>query len=82
MIFFMPGKKHTGFGILRARLRKSCRILSGFPIGSMIWIVYDCDPLGKNGYQGHSPGSANLLKRLIGQTVVDPESLVKQPSLF
>ncbi|HKC85019.1 MAG TPA: DUF72 domain-containing protein, partial [Blastocatellia bacterium] len=35
-----------------------------------------------NHYQGHSPGSANLFKRLIGQAVVDPESLVEQPSLF
>jgi uncharacterized protein YecE (DUF72 family) len=35
-----------------------------------------------NHYQGHSPGSANLFKRLIGQAVVEPESLVKQPSLF
>jgi uncharacterized protein YecE (DUF72 family) len=35
-----------------------------------------------NHYQGHSPGSANLFKRLIGQTAVDPESLVEQPSLF
>jgi uncharacterized protein YecE (DUF72 family) len=35
-----------------------------------------------NHYQGHSPGSANLFKKLIGQTVVDPESLVAQPSLF
>jgi len=35
-----------------------------------------------NHYQGHSPGSANLFKRLIGHAVVDPESLVEQPSLF
>jgi uncharacterized protein YecE (DUF72 family) len=35
-----------------------------------------------NHYQGHSPGSANLFKRLIGQAVIDPESLVEQPSLF
>src|SRR5262245_2372139 len=26
-----------------------------------------------NHYQGHSPGSSNLFKRLIGQTVIDPE---------
>jgi len=25
---------------------------------------------------------ANLFKRLIGQAIVDPESLVEQPSLF
>jgi len=35
-----------------------------------------------NHYQGHSPGSANLFKGLIGQTVIDPESIVEQPSLF
>jgi uncharacterized protein YecE (DUF72 family) len=35
-----------------------------------------------NHYQGHSPGSGNLLKRLIGQAVIDPESLIEQPSLF
>jgi uncharacterized protein YecE (DUF72 family) len=35
-----------------------------------------------NHYQGHSPGSANLFKRLIGQPVVEPESLVEQPALF
>ncbi|HKQ77383.1 MAG TPA: DUF72 domain-containing protein [Blastocatellia bacterium] len=35
-----------------------------------------------NHYQGHSPGSANHFKRLIGETVIDPESLVEQPSLF
>ena len=35
-----------------------------------------------NLYQGHSPGSANLFKKLIGQTALDPESLVEQPSLF
>ena len=35
-----------------------------------------------NHYQGHSPGSSNLFKRLIGQTVVEPESLIEQPSLF
>jgi uncharacterized protein YecE (DUF72 family) len=35
-----------------------------------------------NHYQGHSPGSGNLFKRLIGQAVVEPESLVEQPSLF
>jgi uncharacterized protein YecE (DUF72 family) len=35
-----------------------------------------------NHYQGHSPGSVNLFKRMIGLPVVEPESLVKQPSLF
>jgi len=35
-----------------------------------------------NHYQGHSPASANLFKGLVGQAVIDPESLVEQPSLF
>jgi uncharacterized protein YecE (DUF72 family) len=35
-----------------------------------------------NHYQGHSPGSANQFKRLIGQPVVEPEALITQPSLF
>lgn len=35
-----------------------------------------------NHYQGHSPGSANLFKKLIGQQVVEPESLITQLSLF
>jgi uncharacterized protein YecE (DUF72 family) len=35
-----------------------------------------------NHYQGHSPGSANEFKKLIGQQVVEPESLITQPSLF
>ena len=35
-----------------------------------------------NHYQGHSPASCNQFKRLIGQTVVEPEALVVQPSLF
>jgi uncharacterized protein YecE (DUF72 family) len=35
-----------------------------------------------NFYQGHAPASANHLRRLLGQTPGDPESLVSQPSLF
>lgn len=35
-----------------------------------------------NHYQGHSPGSCNLFKRLIGLPTVEPESLIVQPSLF
>lgn len=35
-----------------------------------------------NHYQGHSPGSANQFKRMLGQPVVEPESLNTQPSLF
>lgn len=35
-----------------------------------------------NHYQGHSPGSANQLKKLIGQPIVEPESLIAQPTLF
>jgi len=35
-----------------------------------------------NHYQGHSPASANQFKRLICQPVIEPESLVAQPSLF
>jgi uncharacterized protein YecE (DUF72 family) len=35
-----------------------------------------------NFYQGHAPASARHFMRLIGQTPRDPDSLVKQPSLF
>lgn len=35
-----------------------------------------------NHYQGHSPASANQLKRLVGEPVIEPESLIVQPSLF
>jgi uncharacterized protein YecE (DUF72 family) len=35
-----------------------------------------------NHYQGHSPASCNQLKVLIGQTVIEPDSLITQPSLF
>jgi uncharacterized protein YecE (DUF72 family) len=35
-----------------------------------------------NHYQGHSPGSSNLLKKLLGLKTIDPDSLIIQPSLF
>jgi len=35
-----------------------------------------------NHYQGHSPASANQFKRLIGEPIVEPDSLIAQPSLF
>ncbi|HEX5705687.1 MAG TPA: DUF72 domain-containing protein [Pyrinomonadaceae bacterium] len=35
-----------------------------------------------NFYEGHAPASANRLKRLLGQTIVAPEDLETQPSLF
>jgi uncharacterized protein YecE (DUF72 family) len=35
-----------------------------------------------NHFQGHSPASCNQFKRMIGLAAVEPESLVKQPSLF
>jgi len=35
-----------------------------------------------NYYQGHSPSTTNQFKKLIGQSVVEPEELVTQPSLF
>jgi uncharacterized protein YecE (DUF72 family) len=35
-----------------------------------------------NFYEGHAPASANKLKRLLGETVVSPEDLEDQPSLF
>ncbi|HEV3471401.1 MAG TPA: DUF72 domain-containing protein [Pyrinomonadaceae bacterium] len=35
-----------------------------------------------NFYEGHAPASANKLKRLLGQTVVEPDELEHQPSLF
>jgi uncharacterized protein YecE (DUF72 family) len=35
-----------------------------------------------NHYQGHSPASCNLFKEIIGLSALNPESLIKQPSLF
>ncbi|HYE15339.1 MAG TPA: DUF72 domain-containing protein, partial [Pyrinomonadaceae bacterium] len=35
-----------------------------------------------NFYEGHAPASANKLKRLLGQAVVEPGDLEDQPSLF
>ena len=35
-----------------------------------------------NFYEGHAPASANKLKRLLGQPVVEPDELEHQPSLF
>jgi uncharacterized protein YecE (DUF72 family) len=35
-----------------------------------------------NHFQGHSPASCNLFKRMIGLKAVEPESLIMQPSLF
>ncbi|HEX8000353.1 MAG TPA: DUF72 domain-containing protein [Pyrinomonadaceae bacterium] len=35
-----------------------------------------------NFYEGHAPASANKLKRLLGQPVLDPVDLEDQPSLF
>jgi uncharacterized protein YecE (DUF72 family) len=41
--------------------------------------VYACF---SNFYEGHAPASANKLKRLLGQTVVEAADLEDQPSLF
>ncbi len=35
-----------------------------------------------NYYEGHAPASANKLRRLLGQNVVEPSALEDQPSLF
>ena len=35
-----------------------------------------------NFYEGHAPASANKLKRLLKQTVIEASSLENQPSLF
>lgn len=35
-----------------------------------------------NFYEGHAPASANKLKRLLGETIVGPDDLEDQPSLF
>jgi uncharacterized protein YecE (DUF72 family) len=35
-----------------------------------------------NFYEGHAPASANKLKRLLGQPVVEAADLEDQPSLF
>ncbi|HVF56232.1 MAG TPA: DUF72 domain-containing protein [Pyrinomonadaceae bacterium] len=44
-----------------------------------VGVVYACF---SNFYEGHAPASANKLKRLLGQTVVEPGELEDQPSLF
>ena len=35
-----------------------------------------------NFYEGHAPSSANKLKRLLGQDIVEPDELEDQPTLF
>jgi uncharacterized protein YecE (DUF72 family) len=35
-----------------------------------------------NHFQGHSPASCNLFKEVIGMPIIQPASLIKQPSLF
>jgi uncharacterized protein YecE (DUF72 family) len=35
-----------------------------------------------NYYEGHAPASANKLKRMLGQPIIDPTDLEDQPSLF
>jgi uncharacterized protein YecE (DUF72 family) len=35
-----------------------------------------------NFYEGHAPASANKLRRLLGQDIVEPDELEDQPSLF
>lgn len=40
------------------------------------------DAYFSNFYEGHAPASANRLKRLLGQTTVEPGDLEDQPSLF
>jgi len=35
-----------------------------------------------NFYEGHAPASANKLKRLLGQSTIEPDELEDQPSLF
>jgi uncharacterized protein YecE (DUF72 family) len=35
-----------------------------------------------NHYQGHSPASCNQFKRMVGLPVIEPETLIVQPSLF
>lgn len=35
-----------------------------------------------NHYEGHSPLSANRFKKMLGLDVIDPETLISQPSLF
>lgn len=35
-----------------------------------------------NYYEGHAPASANKLRRMLGQTIVEPGDLEDQPSLF
>ena len=35
-----------------------------------------------NYYEGYAPASANKLKRMLGQSIVDPADLEDQPSLF
>jgi uncharacterized protein YecE (DUF72 family) len=35
-----------------------------------------------NHFQGHSPASSNLFKKLLGLKTIDPDSLIIQPSLF
>jgi len=40
------------------------------------------DAYFSNFYEGHAPASANKLKRLLGQSTIEPDELEDQPSLF
>ncbi len=44
--------------------------------------VVDVYAYFSNYYEGHAPASANKLKRMLGQPIVDPDDLEDQPSLF
>lgn len=44
--------------------------------------VVDIYAYFSNYYEGHAPASANKLKRMLGQSIVDPTDLEDQPSLF
>jgi uncharacterized protein YecE (DUF72 family) len=78
---WMGPRELTEFSRIRInRDRELAQWAEGFEkLRGRVEIVYG---YFNNHYQGHSPGSANLFKKLIGLPVVEPESLVTQPSLF
>ncbi|HEX8145153.1 MAG TPA: DUF72 domain-containing protein [Pyrinomonadaceae bacterium] len=51
-------------------------------IESLCERVSDVYAYFSNYYEGHAPASANNLKRLLGQPIVDPADMEDQPSLF
>lgn len=92
-VFDMMKKSTTGFSYIRFKgerdLPKSDKIYRPRDTNLQIWKeeiekikAQEIFVYFSNFYEGHSPASANKLKKLLGQKTVEPGDLEKQPSLF